>query len=235
MERERLQAELSLIQLAALKRQEQLGTRQLQSLTAFEKSGKRLEWATWIILLATVVQLGLVVIPVVREHYRKAVASQPRETKQAVGMEADEPANVEQVPFDAKLWGKPDVDANCSGRRDILTAYPVGDRSQKEVTLTCVLKNLTSNVIAIANPHKVDALLRLPASRVVRVPHIYLGSSQREIPAGGEVRQAGLWLSNKTCPTDVSDQQCVQTVLMQANELLLTDISNGIRYHVRVE
>jgi hypothetical protein len=59
--RERLQAELSLIQLAALKRQEQLTARQLQSFADFDKSTTKVN--RWMIgFTAAVTVMTLVIL-----------------------------------------------------------------------------------------------------------------------------------------------------------------------------
>jgi hypothetical protein len=68
--RENLQAELSLLQLAALKRQEQLVTRQIESFAAFDKSTAKAN--LWMLCFTaavtgmTLVQLWIALYPLVR-------------------------------------------------------------------------------------------------------------------------------------------------------------------------
>lgn len=151
------------------------------------------------------------------------------------GSEGDA-GRVDQVSVDPKVFDNAEIAVTCSGKEHFLPMYPMNAQGRKEVTLNCNIKNLTGHTVPLPAPAKVDALFRLHNGQVIRVPHVYLGSQQHEIPARGEIRDAGLFLGHdRNCPADQSDYDCAQTELMNSDELLLTDTSNGVRYHVRVE
>jgi len=202
-----------------------------KSIAAFaestEKSGSRMEVATWVILFATLVQLGLFL----HEHYRSA-ASRGDDTKQATRPQVASPDKSEHVKADTQTWETAEVAVTCSGKEHLLPWLSV-DGKGKQVTLNCMIRNLTDMTVPLALPDKVDALFRLPDGRVVR-GRAYLGSSQHEIPARGEIG-AGLFPGDKDCPAKQSDYDCLQAELMKADELLLTDTAKGVRYHVRIE
>jgi hypothetical protein len=208
--------------------------RLIEFATSTEKSGKRMEWATWIVLFATLVQLGLAVIPMVPEHYHR-VSSLGSEQKQVAGPQVASPDKTdEQVKADTKTWENAEVDVTCSSKEPLFSPWYSTDGKSKQVTLTCTIKNLTDKPVPLATPAKVDALFLLPDHRVVR-GHAYLGSSQHQIPPRGEIRDAGLFPGDNDCSPKQSNYDCVQDELMKANELLLTDTVSGVRYHVRVE
>jgi hypothetical protein len=190
-------------------------------------SSKRMEFATWVILFATVVQVFLFVC----EHRRSVV---PRSVE--VAPQVALPDKAEEVKADTKTWEDAEIAVTCSGKKDLLASYST-DGKGKEVTRSCTIKNLTDKPVPLVAFDKVDALLRLPDGRVVRARHTYLGSSTHEIPARGQIEKAGLFASAgvNECPVKQSDYDCAQDELMQANELLLTDTGSGVRYHVRVE
>jgi hypothetical protein len=142
---------------------------------------------------------------------------------------------LEQVSVDPKVWENAEIAVTCSGKDHFLPTYPEHAKGEKNVVLNCTMKNLTNKAVPLTAPAKVDALLRSHDGQAVRVPNIYLGSNQNEIPSRGEVQNAGLFLSNHNCPAKQPDYDCVQAELMNANELLLTDNSNGLRYHIRIE
>src|SRR6266851_3062813 len=64
-------------------RTEKSAQRMTEFAASTEKSGARMEWATWIILAATLMQLGLVAMPLVRGHYRSTAPSHTTETPAA--------------------------------------------------------------------------------------------------------------------------------------------------------
>jgi hypothetical protein len=192
-----------------------------------EKSGRRMEFATWVILFATIVQLVLVI----REQHR-SVASQGGDTRQAIARTAATDKAWE-VKSDTKAWSKAEVSATCSNKKEHVLSWFSLEGKVKQATLDCTLKNLTDKAVSLTSPPKMDALFRLPDDRVVR-GNAYLGSNQHEIPARGEIN-VGLFPGNDDCPAKQSDDDCVRDELMGANELLLTDIVSGIRYHVRIE
>jgi hypothetical protein len=232
--REALQAELLLKQLLALGRQEQLATRQLKSFDEFDKSARRAN--RWMIgFTAAVFFMTLIMMLIglysLREHSGNAVTSQAGYAKQAQVASPDK--TDEQVKVDTKTWENAEVDVTCSNKEHLLPWYSTDGKSN-QVTLTCTIKNLTDKSVALATPAKVDALFLLPDHRVVR-GRAYLGSSQHQIPPRGEIRDAGLFPGDKDCSAKQSDYDCGQDELMKANELLLTDTVNGVRYHISVE
>jgi hypothetical protein len=163
-------------------------------------------------------------------------------TTSTVGGHADLPQcgdgkaeQVEQVNVDPKVWENAEIAVTCSGKDHLLPTYPMDAKGEKNVVLNCTIKNLTNKTVPLAAPAKVDALLHLRKGQAVRVPSVYLGSNQHVIPARGEVREAGLFLRHHNCPARQSDYDCVQAELMNTSELLLTDTSNGVHYHMRIE
>jgi hypothetical protein len=84
--RERLQAELSLIQLAAMRRQEQLTARQFQSFAEFDRSTSRANrWMigfTAAVTIMTLVILVATLYPVLHEHSNSVTPQ--ADTKQAI-------------------------------------------------------------------------------------------------------------------------------------------------------
>ena len=113
--------------------------------------------------------------------------------------------HVEQVSVDPKKWENAEIAVTCSGKEHFLPTYPEGAKGEKNVVLNCTIENLTSKAVPLAIPAKVDALFRLHDGRVVRAPNVQ------------------------------SDYDCAHAELMNTDELLLTDTSNGVRYHVRVD
>ena len=234
--KENLRTELSLLQLAALKRQEELATRQLESFAEFDKStASANRWMLRFTVAVTIMTLVMMVIglyPLVREHSGGG-ASHRSDTQQPVGPRTAATVKAEEVKADTKTWENAEVAVTCSGKEHLLPGYSMDGRG-KQVTLNCTIKNLTDKALPLAASDKVDALFRLPDGRVVR-GRAYLGSNLHEIPARGEISNAGLFPSDNECPPKESDYDCAQAELMKANELLLTDTVSGVRYHVRVE
>jgi hypothetical protein len=233
--KERLQTELSLMQLAALKRQETLANRQLESFRKFDASTATANrWMigfTAAVTFMTLVMLIVAVYPLLREHYH-STALPSSETKQMAAPQVTSQDKAKQVKADAKTWGSAEIEVVCSKAQ--LLPWTALDGKSKQVTLDCTVTNHTDKTVPLAAPDKVDALFLLPDRGVVR-GRAYLGSSHHEIPARGEVREAGLFPGNNDCPAKQSDSDCAQAELMKANELLLTDTVSGIRYHVRIE
>ena len=158
---------------------------------------------------------------------------------QGVGQQVSpggETDQAEQVSVDPGLFKNTEIAVTCSTRDHLLPMYPIDTKDRKEVALNCSIRNFTDHAVPLPAPAKVNAVFRLHNGQAVRVPHVYLGSQQQEIPARGEIPEAGLFLGHaNNCPAAQSDHDCAQTELMNSNELLLTDTSNGVRYHVRVE
>jgi len=99
--RERLQAELSLIQLAALKRQEQLTARQLQSFSAFDVSTANANrWMirfTAAVALMTLVMMVIGLYPLLHEHSNSVAPQSGEATLQATAPQSPTTQKVEEV------------------------------------------------------------------------------------------------------------------------------------------
>ena len=108
------------------------------------------------------------------------------------------------------------------------------DGKIKHVTRSCTIKNLTNKAVSLPAFDKVSALFRLPDGRIVR-GHAYLGSNHPEVPANGEIQNAGLWAENHDCPIAQTDFDCAQAEVMEARELLITDSVSGMSYHVTIK
>ena len=203
----------------------ELEFRQAKRLAAFaektERSGKRMEYATYVILLATVVQLVMVGVPMLLQQYRAAASNG----------QGHEPQHAEQAPFDPTAWSSPEIEVVCSENK-LLPAASI-DGKTKEVVSTCTIRSLMDRVVSLAAPGKTQAVFRLP-NGAIQSGRAYLGSSEHEIPPHGEI-QGGLWFSESKCPIRQSDYDCLQAELMKSDELLLTDTASAIHYHVRLE
>lgn len=192
-----------------------------------EKSGKRMEFATWVILFATVAQLILIAVPMMREHHENPASSQVQNTTTP-----DNASTVEQVKANVTEWTNAEVTVTCSNAR--LLPWTSLDGKSKQVTLDCSMENVTSKALPFMDAKKkIDAMSLLYDARVVR-GKAYLGSNKNEIPAHGKI-EGGLFPGNDDCPAKQSDSDCVRAELMESHELLLTDTVNVIRYHVFIK
>lgn len=210
----------------------ELEYRSVKRLAAFaasaEKSSRRLEFATWVILAATCTQLVLIVLPMMHERPANPPSSQvQQEPTSATPVPA-----VEGVKADVKDWTNAEVAVMCSNRR--LLPWTSLDGKSKQVTLDCGMENLTDKALPFMNAKKkIDALFLLPDARVVR-GKAYLGSNKNEIPAHGKI-EGGLFPGSDDCTVKQSDSDCVRAELMESHELLLTDTASGTRYHVFIK
>jgi hypothetical protein len=195
-----------------------------------EKSGKRMEFATWVILVATIVQLFLIAVPMIRERHESAPSSQAQAT--ATTASAIKVPAREQVKAEVADWTSAAVRVTCSNARTL--PWTSLDGKSKQVTLDCTMQNVTDKALPLLDAKKVDALFHLPDGRVVR-GNAYLGSKDHEIPAHGQI-EGGLFPGgDNNCGIKQSDSDCVKAELMESHELLLTDKVNGTRYHVLIE
>lgn len=141
-----------------------------------------------------------------------------------------ESEQLQEVDADTSKWNSAEVKATCFSRKDLIAWYPLD--GGKNIPLICTVENLTGKAVPLSEYDKVEALFRLPDSRVVR-SRAYLSSRQKEIPAHGEI-EGGLTV-DRNCTLSESNYDCVQTQLMKAKELLLTDKVHGVRYLVLIE
>ena len=214
-----------------------------ESAASMEKTDRRMLWATWVILIATIVQLELAVLPMVVHEHHPAVTAAPQtepqpavsrtEPQQVMSSLDETPQAPEQVKADVKAWQAAELAVMCSGKDQLLPMFSM-DGKGKQVVLNCTITNRTNKAVPLTRPDKVEALFRLPDNKVVR-GRAYLGSSQHQVPANGDIKQAGLYPGDKDCPAKESDYDCAQAELMKASELLITDTANGIHYHVSIK
>jgi hypothetical protein len=151
------------------------------------------------------------------------------------GWRKSKPLMGEAVKTNIAEWETAEVIGNCSRTKGILQMYSAGGAKDKELTLSCVFRNQTARAIPFdARPPRFEGLLHLPDGSTFRPTYdLYVASAQKQIPAHGQI-EGGMFIHHP-CKSATPDAECLESGLLRAEELFLTDHNTKARYRIAVK